>query len=275
MCRICNCGHHECPGVPKIAPLNANSGYREDYTGKQLSPEDKLRGMRGQSSFQPTRAAPGHFTTTNQAAHDAGLNAPRERSSSYKPPTGLPQLTPFKGNSSYQIDYPGHAASLNKAVRPVNSLQRTQAAPGAFETTNQVANNAILQAHRNGTFQRAQSAKARDGGILGGAPLNGNSTYREEYVKRPIDIPAPRRPTDMGLWNKGGDNRDFLTTNGAVYRPPTRDMGPKCPAAHVHPRPASSDGHMKLAEVPDPFGHTTPANEYMRSQPRYSRFAVV
>lgn len=274
MCRICTCGHHECPGMPKMSPLNAVSGYREDYTGKQLDPNDRMRLCRGNNNFQPTRAGPGHFLSTNQAIQAAALNAPRERSSSCRPSTALPQMNRFNGISSYQTDYPGHAASLTKAIRPANAIQHIPAAPGAFETTNGIANNTVLQALRDGTYQRAQTAKGRDGGIIGGAPLNANTTYREEYIKRPIEMPNARKPTDMGLWGRVGDNRDFLTTNGAVYRPPVRDTSAKCPAAHVHVRPASSDGHIKLNDVPDAYGHLTPARDFMASHPRYSRYAV-
>lgn len=258
-----------------MAPLNANSGYREDYNGRQLDPNDRVRGARGPSNFQATKAAPGHFTTSNQAAHEAGLNAPKDRSHSYKPVTALPQVSRFAGNSSYQHDYPGHSPLAGaQPIRPTSAFQRTAALPGAFETTNQSANSAILQAHKDGTFQKTQSARGRDLGILGGAPLNANSTYREEYIKRPLEFGGARRPNDKGIWGQTGDSRDFLTTNGAVYRPPTRDESEKCPACHVRDRPASSDGHIKLAQVPDGFGHLTPMTDHMQSQPRYMRFAV-
>eukprot|EP00389_Voromonas_pontica_P011725 GDKH01017958.1.p1 GENE.GDKH01017958.1~~GDKH01017958.1.p1 ORF type:complete len:62 (-),score=10.25 GDKH01017958.1:170-355(-) len=59
-----------------------------------------------------------------------------------------------------------------------------------------------------------------------------------------------------------------------MYRPPVRDESEKCPACHVRDRPASTDGHIKLAQVPDGFGHLTPMNDHMHSQPRYMRFAV-
>ena len=264
LCQICICGKHNCPGVAQMTPLGAQSSYRDHYTAKPNG-VDRSVPIRQAQQLTTSKAAPGHFTTTNQAAFDPINGSPRDRSVSFKPKPTDTQPTPFAGNSSYQSDFPVHPLDqAGRSKAPREALQRAPAAPGAFETTNQVANSAILQALRDGTVSRNLPAKNRDGSSLSKTPFEGTSSYLEQYRGHTPDTTTPRRRGDpSGFVRNSADNRDFLTTNGAAFQKPPQDRGPVCPSTYCNARrPPSRDGHIKLEEVPDSHGNLSPAREW-------------
>lgn len=263
ICRICNCGKHHCPGLVHMAPLGGMSSYRDHYPGKQPEPNDRSVPAHRQTAMEPTKAAPGHFQTTNQAAQEAARGCPIEKTESAKPRQLAVARQPFVGNTSYQNDYPGHDPALNATPRqgaPTQAMPRAAALPGTFETTNQAANNALLQAQRDGTLQRASPAKASDSNPLNrNVPFDGQSVYRQEYPgHQPQAATTPRRAPENNLRN-APDNRDFLTSNGAAYQKPPQEKQPMCPACFAPRRPPSTDGHIKVIDVPDGFGNITPS----------------
>lgn len=253
-----------------MTPLGGQSSYRDHYPAK-TGEADRAAPIRQPQQVMSSRAAPGHFTTSNQAAFDPITNSPRDRSISFKPKQGASQSTPFAGNSSYQNDFPGHQPdTVSRAKAPREALQKAPAAPGAFETTNQAANNAILQALRDGTVDRNAPRKNTEG-ALAKTPFDGKSSYQDQYVGHAPELPSPRRGAPQNNMKNASDSRDFLTTNGAAYQKPPQERGPVCPGSFCQRRPPSRDGHIKLEEVPDSHGNLSPAREWTEARKRNLR----
>lgn len=198
------------------APLEGQSSYREAYAG--TSPHDRARPVRQPPQLTTSKAAPGHFTTTNQAAFDQVSQSPRDRTTSFKPKLGEVQSAPFTGNSSYQSDFPGHhTGTVVRSKPPRESLQKSAAAPGTFATTNQVVNSAIVQALQEGTISRTSPLRQKNDGIVANAPFEGKSSYQDQYTGQSNGLTSPRRHQAGSPLRKAPDNRDFLTTNGSAF----------------------------------------------------------
>eukprot|EP00758_Cryptobia_borreli_P007758 Tbor_TRINITY_DN5327_c7_g3::TRINITY_DN5327_c7_g3_i1::g.4968::m.4968 len=256
ICKICICGHHPCPGLAKMIPLEGISSYRDHYPGCQL--EGRVTPRRHPASFCPSKAGPGHFQTTNQVAYDPIKDCHMDRQQSCRPREATVVNCPFAGDTTYHVDYPRHEIGMGvKCKNPKEALRSGAHVPGAFDTTNQLANNAIMDAYRNGTLQRSEPIKNRDATSVGKGQFDGKSSYQEHYPGCMPEHGSSRR-TDRGCINAIPDNRDFLTTNSTAYQPIPEDRNPKCPACFAPRRPPSSDGHIKLTEVPDGYGNMTP-----------------
>lgn len=239
-CSACTCGRHACPGVFKVSPLNGSSHYRDTYTPKK---GDRGATTNGKAPPLAIKAGPNHFLTTQQLASGPLANAQWERVTAYKPKATISAPAPFDGRTTQRTDFPGHAPSLPPRPPAQHALPKV---PGTYDTTLSEMQRPVVDALRNGTAHRAQSA-SRHAQPIPRTPFDANSTYHVEF---PLKQGEPVRPFSQRTGSAGiRENRDFQTTKSASYISPPVNVRPPCPVTLLPLRPASRDGHIKVEDA--------------------------
>ncbi|CAJ1009022.1 hypothetical protein Q4I28_004335 [Leishmania naiffi] len=246
VCRICECGKHQCPGIH--VPFVGETTYRDEYVGKNIERE---RPRRARQTVFPVKAEPGHFKTTNQEAADLLKGKDLRPAESYKPREAAAAPLPFEGTTTNRADFPGWMPEYNRAKRKENPLPKL---PGTYATTKGAMEEPVRDLVAQGKLPKPPKSFKADDTLQNSLPFDGITNYTAEY--QPKEVPMTRSACRDTQTAALPENRDFQTTASMAYQVPPMHMRHDCPAAFVPVRPASRDGHIKLSVYNIPSGDT-------------------
>lgn len=246
VCRICDCGKHNCPGIK--VPFVGETTYRDEYVGKN---SERERPRRARQTVFPTKAEDGHFKTTNQEAAELLEGKNVRPAESYKPREAAAAPMPFEGTSTNRADFPGWMPENNRVMRKQEPMAKL---PGTYGTTKGAMEEQVRDLAAKGALPRPPKNCKADDTPQGNAPFDGVTSYTAEYPAK--EVPMTRAAVRRDNQNAVPENRDFQTTASSAYQVPPLHLRHECPASFVPVRPASRDGHIKLSVYNIPSGDT-------------------
>lgn len=251
VCGACTCGCHHCPGVSEKLPFEGATTYRIQYIPKE---------SQHQRPYVPSKVAivtpapSNHFVTTNQqfSIRSADFNNFEKTNPIVPNGTFQPAVGNFNGTTTQRHDYPGYEAEATRRTSSAAPRRAMEPLPsyGVYETTNKAMQGPVAAMMRSGGLHRPPLTIQPVTLVRSGAPLDGNTTYKEYYpAKKSVYerlFHARQRPSTASA--SMIDDRDFKTTKAVHYPPhaPGARLGHQCPAGPYAKRPASADGHISM-----------------------------
>jgi hypothetical protein len=252
VCGSCTCGCHHCPGMSESLPFQGVTTYRVQYTPKE---------SQHQRPYAPSKIAivtptpSSHFTTTNQQFSIQSRDMTNYEKTNPIIPLGTyqPSNGDFSGTTTQRHDYPAYEPGATRRTASAAPRRAMDAPPayGVYETTNKAMQGPVAAMMRSGSLQRSSPALHQVTLSRSGAPLDGNTTYKEYFPPKKSVYErlfhARQRPSTAGPAAML-DDRDFKTMKSIHY--PAHAAGARtsfqCPAVPFSKRPPSADGHISM-----------------------------